>query len=184
VKAIAIVGTRNPEGQTARATDALTAGMANCGVEVETVFLTHLGIRRCQQCDDRGWGTCRTEGRCQLEDDFTKVVERLRSADTVIFATPVYFGDLSESMRAFTDRLRRICTHEAGRQGIEGKPALAICVAGGGGGGGPTCAVTLDKVLRTCGLDLVDVIPVRRQNLEFKLGILRETGRWLASETR
>ena len=144
------------------------------------------GIKRslievCNQCDDNGWGTCRPEGQCVLEDDFGSVVEQIRAADVVVLATPVYFGDQSESMRAFTDRLRRISRGQEHRQGIEGKPAVCVCVAGGGGGGAPSCTVSLEKVLRTCGFDVVDVIPVRRQNLDFKLDLLEATGRWLAT---
>jgi hypothetical protein len=33
-----------------------------------------------------------------------------------------------------------------------------------------------------CGFDVVDMIPVRRQNLEFKLPLLELTGEWLASK--
>jgi multimeric flavodoxin WrbA len=98
-----------------------------------------------------------------------------------VFATPVYFSDLSESLRAFLDRLRRTCIHqEAGRRGLAGKPAVGICVAGGGGGGAPACAVSLEKVLATCRFDVVDMVPARRQNLDMKLGVLRATGQWLA----
>jgi len=116
-----------------------------------------------------------------IEDDFASLVDRIKNADAVIFATPVYFGDLSESLRAFLDRLRRICMHECGKDGISGKPAIGICVAGGGGGGAPECTVSLGKVLRTCGFDVVDMIPARRQNLDMKLDILRATAKWLAT---
>ena len=118
--------------------------------------------------------------QCRIYFEVT-VVERIRAADVVVFGTPVYFGDQSESMRAFTDRLRRICRAQEHRQGIAGKPAVGICVAGGGGGGAPSCTVSLEKVLRTCGFDIVDMVPARRQNLDLKLEILETTGRWLAT---
>ena len=41
------------------------------------------------------------------DDDFDAVVAPIRGADNVLFATPVYFYDLSESLREFLDRLRR-----------------------------------------------------------------------------
>jgi multimeric flavodoxin WrbA len=116
-----------------------------------------------------------------IEDDLPSIVDRIRAADVVVFANPVYFGDLSESMRAFTDRLRRICRVQESRTGIEGKPAIGVCVAGGGGGGAPSCTVSLEKVLRTCGFDVVDMVPARRQNLAHKVEILKVTGRWLAT---
>ena len=109
---------------------------------------------------------------------------KLKAADAVLFATPVYYADLSESMKACTDRLRRTCMHETGRADIAGKPAVGVCVAGGGGGGAPACCVNLEKVLARMGLDVVDVIPVRRQNLEAKLPRLRLAGEWLATAPR
>jgi len=181
MKYVVISGSRNPQGQTARAVRALARGLEGLGASGQTYFLPTLKIERCRQCDDNGWGTCRSAGRCVIEDDLAKLVEEIRGADLVIFATPVYFGDLSESFRAFTDRLRRTCTNDAGKAGINNKRAVGLCVAGGGGGGGPSCAVSMDRVLRTCGFDLVDIIPLRRQNLEGKLPSLEATGRWLGS---
>ena len=176
-----VLGSRTPEGQTARATDAVRRGLIDGGGEGETLYLPQLAIERCRQCEENGWGVCRTEARCIIEDDFASVVEALRGADALVFGTPVYFGDLSESMRAFTDRLRRVCFRAPDNGGMAGKPAIGVCVAGGGGGGAPSCTVSLERVLRTCGFDLVDLVPVRRQNLEMKLELLQITGRWLAT---
>jgi multimeric flavodoxin WrbA len=181
MKLIAILGSRNASGQTARARDALLEGASAAGA-AERIFLPKLRIERCRQCDDNGWGLCRSEGRCVIEDDFTSVVEKLRGAERAVFANPVYFGDLSESLRAFLDRLRRIGRHESGKTGIVGKPAVGICVAGGGGGGAPACTVSLEKVLATCGFDVVDMVPARRQNLGMKCDILKHVGRWFAGQ--
>ena len=109
------------------------------------------------------------------------LVAKIKAADAVVFATPVYWGDLSESLRAFTDRLRRACTYTPMRAGIEDKPVIGVCVAGGGGGGATGCCVSLEKVLNTCGFDVLDMIPVRRQNLKAKLNRLRLAGAWLAT---
>jgi len=181
MKALVILGSRNPDGRTATTAKAFLEGLTSAGGQGEETFLPHMRIERCKQCEMDGWGICRTEGQCAIEDDFAWLVDRIRNADAVIFATPVYFGDLSESMRAFLDRLRRITRHGSGRDGISGKPAIGICIAGGGGGGAPTCAVSLEKVLSTCGFDVVDMIPARRQNLDMKWGVFRTTGEWLAS---
>ncbi len=181
MKAMVISGSRNPQGQTAQAAGALIEGFCDKGAETELVFLPTKNIERCRQCGDAGWGTCRTEGRCVIEDDFASVTQGIRSADCAVFATPVYFGDLSESLRAFLDRLRRITRNEAGKAQITDKPAVGICVAGGGGGGAPSCAVSLEKILATCGFDVVDMIPARRQNLSVKLEVLGMVGKWLNS---
>ena len=182
MNALIVSGSRNPHGQTARAAAALLEGLRGRGADGETVFLPELSIERCRQCDQAGWGACREEGRCAIEDDFVAVVDKLKRADAAVFATPVYYGDLSESMRAFLDRLRRTCMHEAGKKPLAGKPAVGICVAGGGGGGAPSCAVSLERILGICGFDVFDMVPVRRQNLELKVQLLRATGNWLAAQ--
>lgn len=182
MKAVVVLGSRNPEGQTARAARALVQGLSDAGVDVEQVFLPKLQIERCRQCENHGWGLCRKEGRCVIDDDFAAVARKLKEANVAVFAVPVYFSDLSESLRAFLDRLRRTCMNESGKVGIAGTPAVGICVAGGGGGGAPACCVSLEKVLSTAGFDVVDMVPVRRQNLDMKMECLPIVGKWLASQ--
>lgn len=180
MQALIIVGSRTPEGQTGRAARALGTGLMAAGVDVETVYLPERCLERCRQCEADGWGLCRSEGRCVIDDDFAGLVDRLAAADIAAFATPVYWSDLSESLRALLDRLRRTGVHESGKARVAGTPAVGLCVAGGGGGGAPACAVSLDKVLTTCGFDTVDMVLARRQNLDLKLDLLETTGRWLA----
>lgn len=176
---LVISGSRNPSGQTASAGDAFLQGVKDAGGTGEQIFLPQIAIERCRQCDDAGWGICRTEGECVIADDFAAIVDKIVSADAVAFSTPVYFGDLSESLRAFLDRLRRTCVNENGKAKVAGKKAVGICVAGGGGGGAPFCTFSLEKVLSTCGFDVVDMVPARRQNLEMKREVLRAVGKWL-----
>ena len=176
-----INGSRNPNGQTAQAAGAFIEGAAGGGAACRQEFLPQGRIERCRQCGDDGWGICRTQGKCVIEDDFASLVEKIRQANAVAFCTPVYFSDLSESLRAFLDRLRRTCMHADGKAGIGGKRAVGICVAGGGGGGAPACTVSLERVLATCGFDVVDMVPVRRKNLPSKLAVLKATGKFVVA---
>ncbi len=180
MNAIVISGSRNTAGQTARAAAAWMEGFTSAGGTGETVFLPQAKIERCRQCDDSGWGACLREGRCVIADDFAAIADKIAAADIAVFATPVYFSDLSESLKTFLDRLRRVNRFEAARQRFAGKPAMGICVAGGGGGGAPSCGSIIEKMLATCGLDVIDIILARRQNLPMKLDVLNVTGRWLA----
>ena len=177
-----ISGSRDPKGQTARAINALTQGLKNKSVAVHVHYLPEQKIERCRQCEADGWGLCKTEGRCVIEDDFVSLIQALRDADGCVFATPVYYADLSESLKTFLDRMRRVVKRGGSTTGIEGKPALCLCVAGGGGGGAPSCLVQMEKVIRTIGFDIVDLIPARRQNIDHKVETLQLTGDWFASE--
>jgi multimeric flavodoxin WrbA len=174
---VAISGSRNEQGQTARALKAYLGGMEEAGQECERYYLPVMNLERCRQCDADGWGLCRREGRCVIEDDFAELVEKVQGAEKVVFATPVYFSDLSESMRGFLDRLRRVVRFAEERGGLEGKEAAVICVAGGGGGGAPTCVHQMDLILRTIGFEVMDAVCVRRQNLAWKEKVLRLAGK-------
>ena len=184
MKAIAIFGSRNPKGQTAQAADNLLDAMVAKGIQFEKFFLPAMKFELCRQCEDTGWGICKSEGQCVINDDFGLLVDKLRKSDIVIFATPVYFSDLSESMKSFLDRLRRISMNEGGQEGIKGKFAIGICVAGGDGGGSPRCLFNLENILIRCGFNVMDLIPVRRQNAELKASILKMTGGWLAEKMK
>ena len=61
MKLVAIMGSRNPEGQTARATGALLDAVREAGWEVEQAFLPELTIERCRQCEASGRGGSRGE---------------------------------------------------------------------------------------------------------------------------
>lgn len=187
MKAIILSGSRNREGQTAKAIKAVQKGLTAGKAKSEVIFLTELNLERCRQCDPDGWGLCRKEGRCIIEDDFAPLVKKVKAADVLVFANPVYFGDLSESMRCFLERYRRTLFKPgtAPRPGFPmggGTPAIGICYAGGSGNGTVSCAASLERVLQTCGFDVVDMIQVRRQNFDVKLPMLEMTGKWLATK--
>ena len=181
MKVLVMIGSRNHDGQTAKVANAYIEGLKDGDAAVEHVYLPEMKINRCLQCNKDGWGTCLSDGKCCQTDDFSSLVDKVRAADAVVFATPVYWGDLSESLKAFLDRLRRICTSkEEGRNGIRGKTAVGIAVAGGGGGGSLNCIENLQRTCDHMGINVVDMIPSRRQNLDLKIEVARLSGKWLA----
>jgi NAD(P)H-dependent FMN reductase len=186
---LVLSGSRNRQGKTAQAIGAICKGVEKAGEKTETIFLPEKKLERCRQCDLGGWGICTTEHRCVIEDDFASIVEKVKAADVVVFANPVYFFDLSESLRGFLDRFRRIRFMVGGAPSMPGRPptsagtpAIGLCYAGGSGFGTVTALANLERILQTCGFDLVDMISVRRQNLEIKMPMLELTGQWLASK--
>jgi len=174
------MGSRGREGRTAKAAGAWLEGFKSAGGHADVHWLPEMAIERCRQCNDDGWGSCLSKGKCVIDDDMQKLAAGIRESDGVFLATPVYWGELSESLRAFLDRLRRETVNKQGKKGIEGKRAFGVCVAGGGGGAAPECAGRMERILGDCGFDLVDVVPARRQNLEMKLEILKKAGAWFA----
>ncbi|MGD0780377.1 MAG: flavodoxin family protein [Dehalococcoidales bacterium] len=187
MKVLILSGSRNREGQTARAIKAVQKGIAAGKGKSEVIFLTELKLERCRQCDPDGWGLCRRESRCIIDDDLASVIAKVKDADVLVFANPVYFGDLSESMRCFLDRFRRTLFKPgaAPRPGFPmggGTPTIGISYAGGSGNGTVSSSATLERVLQTCGFDVVDMIQVRRQNIDVKIPMLEMVGKWLTTK--
>jgi multimeric flavodoxin WrbA len=189
MKVIAISGSRNRQGKTAQIVNAVLKGVETGGGQSESIFLTECKLENCRQCNPEGWGICRTENRCIIEDDFASIVEKINTVEAVIFASPTYFADLSESMKTFLDRLRRVSFRKTlqrprlpgGFPATPGKPAIGICFAGGSGNGSVSALFNLERVLQTCGFESTDMISVRRQNLDIKLPMLEKAGEWLVN---
>jgi multimeric flavodoxin WrbA len=186
MRMLTLCGSRDHQGRTAQAVSTLQSGFVKAGGTAESLFLIDQKLERCRQCDIDGWGQCRREGACIIEDDFHSIVDKIQSADVVVFATPVYFADLSEIMRSFLDRLRRIRFRRVPPSTPGGNPngtmVVGLCLSGGGGGGSLNCSVNLERILLTCGFNILDIIPVRRQNFGLKLRVLELTGEWLATK--
>ncbi len=192
MKILILSGSRNREGKTAQITQAVARGVTQAGGQTETLFLTEYKLERCRQCDADGWGMCIKDHRCVIEDDFASIVTKIQAADMLVFANPVYFGDLSESLKGFLDRFRRIGfwrmmqQPNRGMPGMppppQGLPAVGICFAGGSGNGTTSALANLERILQTCGFDCVDMITVRRQNHQMKLPLLEKVGEWLVTK--
>ena len=178
MKVVAIQSSPNLEGLTATLARVVLKGFESEGGEGEIVHLNSLEIKPCIACDG-GWGRCREEGICILEDDFEELRRKIADADVLVFATPVYFGDLSESAKRFLDRLRR-CEAFSGRRTFTGKRAVGIASAGGSGRGAIRALYNLETYLRRLGFEIFDLVPVTRVSRDHKVEMLEKVGRRLA----
>jgi multimeric flavodoxin WrbA len=177
---LCIESSARTDGLTATLAGECLAGAREAGAEVELVRLKDLKIERCRMCDEQGWGECREQGRCVIADDFAGVVEKLRAADGLVFATPVYFADLSESMKALVDRLCRITRDEEAKKALADKPVVGIAAAGGSGNGTTHCMFQLERLLAACGALVLDLIPAAQRNRDYKPQVARLAGAALA----
>jgi multimeric flavodoxin WrbA len=178
MKVVAVQSSPNLDGLTSGLVQAVLRGLEAKGGETELIHLNKLDIKPCIACDN-GWGKCRKEGICILEDDFQKLREKMGKSDALIFATPVYWHDLSESAKIFLDRLRRC---ETGRdfKTFTGKKAIGIASAGGSGRGAVRALYNLEDYLRRLGFDIFDLVPVTRFSKDHKLEMLERAGKRLA----
>jgi multimeric flavodoxin WrbA len=81
---------------------AFTEGATEAGAEVENIFLAKHAIQPCVGCF-KCWFT--TPGHCFLTDDAEAIVDRVATANLLVFATPLYFDNISGTLKNFMDRM-------------------------------------------------------------------------------
>jgi len=177
MKAIAVQSSPNLDGLTSNLAQAVLKGVKVKGGEVELVHLNKLDMKPCIACNE-GWGKCRKEGLCILEDDFESLRQKIVESEALIFATPVYWHDLSESAKIFLDRLRR-CETGKGFKTFTGKKAIGIASAGGSGKGAVRALYILEDYLRRLGFDIFDLVSVTQFSKGHKFEMLEKTGKRL-----
>lgn len=108
MKAVALLASPRRLGNSSGLAERLMSILGKSGHETKTYFLNSLSYRGCQACTG-----CKTRSEtCVLHDDLAIVLEDVKGADTVVFASPVYWGDVSAQLKAFIDRTYSYLTPE------------------------------------------------------------------------
>ena len=101
MKILAIHGSpRTIRSTTRKLASFILEGAAEAGAETEMIDLCDFRITPCTACEG-----CSFNGICVYEDDVPIIVERMKDADGIVFASPVYIDNVSGQMKIFFDRL-------------------------------------------------------------------------------
>ena len=87
--------------------DAFAKGAASVGHTVETVSLAGKNIGFC-----RGCLACGKLHKCVINDDAPEITEKMRLADVIVFATPIYYYEMSGQMKTMLDRANSMYSME------------------------------------------------------------------------
>lgn len=179
MKIAILSGNPKKDGLCQSVIDAVKAGAVEGGAEVDEIRLCDLNLSGCRVCGD-GWGTCRDENYCAFgSDGFNDVHKRVNSSDAVVFATPVYWGETSEALKSFMDRLRRCEFNKTGS--LRNKQILLIAIPGGTGGGMLSCLGQMERFCHHTGAVIFDYIGANRWNNDYKKQAAKAAGHALAS---
>lgn len=74
-------------------------GALSAGNHVEVMSLKGKHIQFCLGCL-----SCQKTGKCVLKDDANEIVEKMSNADVIVFATPIYYYEMSGQMKTLLDR--------------------------------------------------------------------------------
>lgn len=98
-KVLALCTSPRRGGNSEALAEAFLAGARQAGHETEKVCLYGKDIRFCQGCL-----ACQKTKRCAIRDDLEVVLEKMRRADVIAFATPIYFYEMCGQMKTLLDR--------------------------------------------------------------------------------
>jgi multimeric flavodoxin WrbA len=99
-RVVCLLGSPRPKGNSAVMAGALCRAAEAAGAHVTTFALNQLAYRGCQGC----LACKKKEAACVLKDDLTVVLKTVAACDTLVLATPVYFGEVTSQLKAFIDR--------------------------------------------------------------------------------
>ena len=100
MKVTAILGSPRKKGTTTAIATAFMEQAAFHGADTTFHVLNSMNFQGCQGCQ-----ACKEKREdCVLEDDLTVVLNDMKTSDITVFATPVYYWDVSGQFKLFIDR--------------------------------------------------------------------------------
>ena len=79
--------------------DEFARGATEAGHSVAMISLAGKSINFCKGCL-----ACQQTQACVIQDSMAEILEQLRTADVIVFATPIYFYELSGQLKTLLDR--------------------------------------------------------------------------------
>lgn len=128
MKVLGINGSPRRGGNTDILLDRALEGARSRGAETEKVILGKLRFSACQECE-----IINTDGECVIRDDMRGLYGKIKDADALILASPIFFGSLSAQTKMMIDRFQCVwhLKHVLNKDtGYKKKRAALICVEG------------------------------------------------------
>jgi multimeric flavodoxin WrbA len=148
-------GSPREKGNSATLANQLALGAIEASAQVESIYLHGMDIRPCDACD-----FCQEDGSgCVIADDMQTLYPKLRAADVIVFATPVYWFSLTAQLKLCIDRWYAMELRTGSE--LAGKKLALVMVYGDTDlytSGGINVIYTLESICRYTGLELAGIV--------------------------
>jgi len=98
-KVLGILGSPRKNGNTDILLDEFLKGAASKGAVIEKIYVGDMNFKGCIECNG-----CDDTGICVLKDDMTPIYQKLKDADVVAVASPIFFANITAQLKAIIDR--------------------------------------------------------------------------------
>ena len=105
MKIVAINGSPRKKGNTATLLVKALEGAASQGAETKLVHLYDLTYKGCISCFSCKLKGGVSYGKCAYRDELSPLLEEIQDADALLLGSPIYFDEVTGSMRSFLERL-------------------------------------------------------------------------------
>ena len=99
MKIIVLSGSPHKKGTSNTLVNEFIRGAKEAGKEVEIIDLAHIDIHPCLGCD-----ACGMNGECIQKDRGNEILNKIIESDAIIFASPVYYYNVSSQLKMMIDR--------------------------------------------------------------------------------
>ncbi len=82
-------------------------GAQDAGHDVEKISLVDKNIQFCKGCL-----ACQKLGKCVIKDDVNDIMAKVLNADVVVWATPIYYYEMSGQMKTLIDRMNAMYSQD------------------------------------------------------------------------
>ena len=112
MKVVGFNGSPKQTGNTYHALRAVMEPLEQQGIQTEIIHVGGQALRGCIGC--RGCAQLQNE-TCVLPDDGVNGwIQKMKEADGILLASPVYFANIAGSMKCFLDRAFYVCSNNGG----------------------------------------------------------------------
>lgn len=101
MKVLGINGSPRIGGNTDLLLDKVLEGAKSRGADTEKIVLNKLKFVPCQECEEMD-----DSGGCLVRDDMQMVYRKIKEADAIVLASPIFFGTLSAQSKMMIDRFQ------------------------------------------------------------------------------
>ena len=155
MKLLALCGSPIPHGNTMIFLEKALESLEYKNVDIEIVSLALKTIEDCTHCN----ACMRNEDESVFcshhKDDAEEILHKIKKADILVAASPVYFGRMSAPLAAVFDRTRPFLYSKAHRGAMRDKVGVALAVGWGRNSGAETTLISIVSAFMT-----LDMIPV------------------------
>jgi multimeric flavodoxin WrbA len=98
-RVLILKGSPRKRGNSTLLAERVAAGASEAGAAVESFDLHDMDIRPCDGCD-----FCQGSGECVINDDMQTLYPKLREADGIVIASPIYWFTVNAQVKLCIDR--------------------------------------------------------------------------------